>query len=302
MRLGLLIRFIGFLLFAHFSFASQSINEQLGVRSRAMGGAGRAVSTTNEAMHINPAGLSQFQRFNLDADYTLRMNEPLHLLGVSLVDSTTSPLAGGVDFHLGVDSGSGSGALAYLGALALSYMVVENFIFVGGSAKYSFLPEIKTGNNKDIQVNQFGLDAGILARLPYGFSLGAAGYNLVPTNSRRLPLSVGLGAGFNIGGTPTGSKDVLTALGGLTLAFDWLFRDLTAPTGLEHQLSAGAEYLLLDMVPLRVGYTLALAQMEHVVTSGLGFVVNNFGLDGFYEQNVSVFDKRSFGFTMRLFF
>src|SRR5262245_3843645 len=38
------------------------INETLGVRSRAMGGAGRAVSSTNEALYINPAGLSQFVR------------------------------------------------------------------------------------------------------------------------------------------------------------------------------------------------------------------------------------------------
>src|SRR5262245_14142779 len=76
------------------------INETLGVRSRAMGGAGRAVSSTNEALYINPAGLSQFVRFNLDADYVHRFTEATHWAGLSLVDSTSSPFAGGIDFHV----------------------------------------------------------------------------------------------------------------------------------------------------------------------------------------------------------
>jgi len=299
MKLSCLVFCIGSSLVASFSFAVQDVGTQLGVRSRAMGGAGRAIANTNEAMYLNPAGMSQSARFSLDTDYVYRLNDPVHFVGLSLVDSTTNPLAAGLDFHLGIDPTQGTKSLSYLGSLALSFVLVEEAIFLGATGKYAFLPRTL---GDPIQVNQFGVDAGILIKLPKGLSLAATGYNLVPTNSRRLPLSVGLGAGLNLRDDSRAAHDLISAMSGLTVAFDWLLHDFSAPTGMDHQLSAGMEYLFFEAMPLRVGYSYSLARMEHELSGGFGYVSNDFGLEGFYEQNITLLENRSFGIVMRLLF
>jgi hypothetical protein len=288
------------LLFSHVALASSSpIGEQLGIRSRAMGGAGRAVSTTNEALVLNPAGILQFKRFNLDGDYVHRMNEKEHYVGLSLVDARSRPFAGGVDFHLGIDPTQGNKSLGYIGSVALAYPVTEDRLMIGSTVRYAFLAPSTLG---DLQVNQFTMDFGLLARLPYGFSFAAVGYSLVPTKSKRLPLSVGLGIAFNSDDFSPSATNFSTALSGITVAFDWMMRDLTSVTGFENQLMTGAEYPAFGIVPLRAGYTYSLDTREHVVTCGTGFASNDIGIDGFYEQNLTTLDDRSFGVAVRLLF
>lgn len=283
------------LMFASVSLATLNVSEQLGIRSRAMGGAGRAVSTTNESMYLNPAAILQFKRFNLDTDYVHRVNDQDHFVGVSLVDSTSRPFAGGVDFHMAIDPSKGAKSMGYMGSFALAFPVAEDVFMIGSTLKYAFLPITVL----DTQVNNFTFDVGVLTRLPYGFSLAAVGYNLAPTNSKRLPLSVGFGLAFGTAEL-SGASD-FSALSGLTLAFDWLMRDLTAESGFENQLMAGAEFMLY-VVPLRAGYTYSLDTKEHVVTCGTGFASGDIGVDGFYEQNITRIDDRSFGVAVRLLF
>jgi hypothetical protein len=289
---------VGFL-FVPLALASQDINEQLGVRSRAMGGAGRAISTTNEAIYLNPAALSQFRRFNLDADYVHRIDDPEHYVGLSLVDSTTDPFAGAVDFHLGIDPTKGSKSLAYLGSFALSMPVSSDYVYIGASVKYAFLP---VSLADPVQVNQFDVDIGILVKVGYGLSLAAAAYNLVPTNSKRLPLSVAFGLGFSTNDTLDSATDFNAALSGLNIAVDWIMRDLTNATGFQNQLMTGIEYSLFSVVPLRAGYSYALETSEHLVTGGTGFASGDLGVDGFYEQNLTNLSDRSFGAAVRLLF
>lgn len=286
-------------LVASASFANLDLNSQLGVRSRAMGGAGRAISTTNEAIFLNPAGFSQFRRFNLDADYVHDVNDPEHLVGLTLVDSTAQPVAGAVDFHMIVDPSKGSKSLGYMGAFGASMPILGDYLYLGAVVKYSYLP---IATLDPVQVNQFGIDTGLLAKLGYGLSFGVVGYNLVPTNSRRLPLSVGLGVAFSSDDSATSATDMGGALAGLNIAFDWIFRDLTSAAGMENQLMAGAEYLLASIVPLRVGYNYSLEKREHVLSCGTGFASGELGVDGFFEQNLTTTDDRSFGVAVRLLF
>jgi hypothetical protein len=117
-----------------------------------------------------------------------------------------------------------------------------------------------------------------------------------------LPLSIGFGAALNLGGDSKSIKDLVGAFSGLTLAFDWLLSDLTAPGGYENILQTGAEYLLVDSVPLRFGYSYSLAKMEHDLSGGLGIITKDFGLEGFFEQNITATQKRSLGVVITLFF
>lgn len=288
-----------FFLVPTLSWSSQDINDHLGVRTRSMGGAGRAIASTNEALYLNPAGMSQYARFDFDMDYAFQLDNPLHVVGLSIVDSTSQPFAGGVDFHLALDPDNGNNSLSYLVAFALSSALIENTLFVGMTGNYDFLP---TSIFDLAEVNRFGLDVGVLLRISGGISLAAVGYNLIPTNSRRLPLSVGFGAGLNIGGDMSTTRDLVGAFSGVTLAFDWLLRDLTAATGPENQMSTGLEGLLFSAMPVRFGYKYALQTKEHELSGGLGYVASSFGVEGFFEQNITLTQKRSFGIITRMLF
>jgi len=278
--------------------ATQDINETLGIRTRAMGGAGRAVATTNEALYLNPAGISQFSRFNLDGDYVHRFTEATHWSGVSLVDSTSTPFCGGVDFHMGINATQGSNSIAYLGSFALA-LPLDRF-HVGANVRYAYLPATLT----DSLVNQFSVDVGMLALFDYGLSAAVTGYNLVPTNSRRLPLSVGFGVAFRTDQVVVATKNpkLQDMMQGLTVAFDWILRDLTSPNGMQNAMMTGAEYTIASIFPVRAGYTYSLESNEHLFSCGTGFASNDFGIDVFYEQNITNTDDRSFGTAVRLLF
>jgi len=289
----------GMLLFSLSSLAATlDINETLGIRARAMGGAGRAVSTTNEAVTINPAGLAQFTRFNLDGDYVHRVTEATHWVGLSVVDSTSSPFAGGIDFHVGIDPTKGSQSMAYVGTFSTSLPVSPQRLHLGANFKYAYLPVSEV----DSLVNQFTVDTGALVLMDYGLSAAVTAYNLVPTHSKRLPLSVGFGVALKTSEASGQTPRLQNMIDGLTVALDWIMRDLTSKDGFTNQLMVGGEYLIGNIVPLRFGYKYGLEAKEHVITGGTGFASNDIGLDGFFEQNLTNTADRSFGVALRLLF
>ncbi len=269
------------------------INEQQGIRAQSLGGAYRAIANDNNAMHFNPAGLTFFRRFNLDADYIYHERNQLHWTGLSLSDSLTSALAAGLDFHVGVNS-QNPAELSYLTGLSLAYPIFD-ILSLGATIKYAYLPKMLS----EEAVNQVTGDVGLMLKFPFGLSLAAVGYNLIPTLSKRLPLSVGLGAAFNIGGTPGTAVNPASAYSGFTIAVDWLMRNLTSGDQIKHQLSVGGEYYLFDMIPVRLGYTW---DQAHRISAGLGLFFQSIEIDAFFQQDLTHSKYRSFGAALRLFF
>jgi hypothetical protein len=274
-----------------------SINEQQGIRTQSMGGAYRAVANGNEALHFNPAGLPFFKRFNLDADWIYHTRSQRHWTGMSLSDSLTSSLAAGLDFHVGVNTQKAA-ALSYLVGLSLAYPLFDIFS-LGATIKYAYLPKILS---EDV-VNQVTGDIGLILKLPFGLSLAAVGYNLIPVQSKRLPLSFGLGAAFSLGSKHSGvATTAAAAYSGLTIAADWLIRDLTAKEKMEHQLSVGAEYCVIDMIPVRLGYNWSIKNNAHRISAGLGLLFRLIEIDILFQQDLTQTQYRSFGAALRFFF
>ncbi len=272
-----------------------AIIEQQGVRAQSMGGAYRAVANGNDAIHFNPAGLNFFRRFNVDADYLYQDRGGFHWTGLSLSDSMTSVLAAGLDVHIGVDSQK-SGELSYLAGFSIAYPLFE-VLSLGATIRYAYLPKMLS----EEVVNQVTGDVGLMLKFPFGLSLAAVGYNLIPILSKRLPLSVGLGAAFNIGGKPGFATNPIAAYSGFTIAVDWLMRDLTTKDKIEHQLSVGGEYYLLDMIPMRIGYTWSMLDQAQRMSAGLGILFQSLEIDGLFQQDLSHLQYRNFGVALRMF-
>src|SRR2546427_12867430 len=67
-------------------------------RATSMGGAHAAISTGNDALTVNPAGLAQQRRYHLELDGLLDSRFPAQALMASVVDSTSSAVATGFLF------------------------------------------------------------------------------------------------------------------------------------------------------------------------------------------------------------
>lgn len=277
------------------AFSADNITGLIGTRARGMS-AFRAVATGSDALYFNPAGLGQLKRFAIGADYLYRFESKEHLAGGSLTDGSSGILAAGLDFHANVDQGN-QNRTDYFGTFGLAYEMFPDTFWVGASLKYTYM----LATNTDPKISAFTGDAGLLLRLPMGLSLAAVGYNLIPSESSRLPLSVGAGAAWTYCGSPTGN-DPAAAIGSLTLAVDYLALDLAESTRqIRHEISAGAEVAPVDFAFFRAGYTYAITEEHHSVSGGLTLLLDSFQIDGMYHQNISHTDRRSFGVAVKYY-
>src|SRR5438128_3674658 len=67
-------------------------------RATAMGGAHSAIATSNDALTVNPAGLSQIRRYHLEVDGVTDPRFPAQGLMISIVDTASSPVGTGLLF------------------------------------------------------------------------------------------------------------------------------------------------------------------------------------------------------------
>lgn len=273
-------------------------NERFGVRAQALGGAYRAVSTGNDAIYFNPAGMVFNKTYDVDLEYFYQGNlDPHHWAGASLVDSVTAALAAGLDIHAGFKTENKPLNYDILGNLALAYPLADIFS-MGLTLRYAFVSDPVPEQSK----HHFTGDVGLMLRLPLGISLAVVGYNLIPTQMIELPLSVGFGGAFHWGSSGQVITNPATAYTGFTLAADFLMRDLTKIKAMELQFATGAEYYIADLVPIRLGYTFEITQNKHYISGGLGLLLQVIEVDFTFQQNLFESNDQTYGAALRFFF
>jgi hypothetical protein len=289
----------------------------VGARALALGEAYRANATGNDAIYLNPAGLVLLERFATELHYKLDLEDEQHQLDLSVVDSKRSELAAGIGYTFDGQQFTKRASVQHTATLALAYPFFGKVLNVGAGLKYVNVSDAILGN----YLNALSADVGVLAALPFGVSLGAVGYNLIPIQSARVPLAAGFAANLDLGplsalvfGGQPAMRGVMSAgglptskgftpqgpLAGLTLEVDWYMNFLTL-YGIQSRVSTGLEYLAFEVVPLRAGYLYDEQSQDHIVSVGAGFIVPYFGLDVAYQQSVVSPDRRVFATSLKLF-
>lgn len=289
----------------------------VGTRALSMGEAYRSIASSNDAIYFNPAGLVQLPRYSPEIHYQLNLANEEHQADVSVVDSKTSQFAAGVAYTFDGREFSKRASLQHTATLAMAYPFLEKMLCVGAGLKYVNVWDAVVGN----YLNALSADVGLLSRLPFGVSLAGVGYNLIPIRSARVPMSAGFAGSIDLGplsaiiwggeptfgpmgnaaGIPAMTADgVRGPLSGLVLAFDWHLRFFSLE-GPQHRLSAGLEYLLAEMVPIRAGYQWLQETDDHFVSIGSGFIIPYFGLDVGLQQSVNNWDRRTFAASLKFF-
>ena len=126
-------------------------------RATAMGGAHAAIATANDAITVNPAGMSQQRRYHLEVDGLYDSRFPAQALMASIVDTTSSAVGTGFLFERWGSGQPGGRGEGWYGALAYSYALGGNY-YVGGETKYYRFA------TPDGLVRKFAQDAGLLVR------------------------------------------------------------------------------------------------------------------------------------------
>ncbi|MEM7589702.1 MAG: hypothetical protein AAF320_06070 [Myxococcota bacterium] len=278
-------------------WASPGTSPGLGVRARSLGQAYRSISTDGEAVLYNPAGLVSMPRFGIQGNYAYTFVGPVHDAGVMLMDSKTLPLAVGLSYFFDAEPFQtfAEHTFAHLAILSLAYPIFSRNLGLGINLSYRNLPKITA----DGSLHKVSLDTGLTMRFSRWFSVAAVGYNLIPTRVDRVPMGVGLG----LSSVVLAHSEEMTPLGvynGLTLAIDWALNGLLYAESPEHNLSVGAEYLLLTLVPLRVGYQATFAiKKTHRMAFGTGLALGNFGLDLLYSFVIGNVADSIIGFSLQ---
>jgi hypothetical protein len=233
-------------------------------RSTAMGGAQSAIATSNDALSVNPAGLSQTRRYHFELDGIYDAHFPAQGILASIVDSASSPVGSGMIFSRwgsGQPAGRGEGwsmGFAYSG-------VIGQALYMGGQTKFLRY------HTPDGLVAKWAQDVGILSRHG-GFSWAAVVQNLSTENLPLFPFTATAGLAW---GADTDWH----------LAFDYKV-DFSDSNHLKQKAALGAEVLLEEGFALRGGATWDATASLWWASAGVAFLTEKGGLQIVWRRRV----------------
>ena len=233
-------------------------------RSAAMGGAHAAIATSNDALVVNPAGLSQMRRYHFELDGMYDSRFPSQGLYASIVDTASSPVGTGLLFTRwasGQPAGRGEGwGLGF----SYSYAASAGF-FVGGQTKFLRY------HTPDGLIAKWAQDVGILSRRG-NFSWAAVVQNITTEKLRLFPHTATAAMAW-------GSD------ADWHLAFDYRV-DFSDTNNLKHKAALGLEVLADESIALRGGATWDATARQWFASAGIGFLTEKGGLQLVWRRRV----------------
>jgi len=275
--------------------------EIIGTDAMGMGRAFRGVARGNNAIYYNPAGLIQGPYYYLDGVTEFNFTGGQKAFSSSVYDSDTNrwvnaalaftydseqwtenneKLLESDDADVRARFGKRHSINRFFGRVALAVPFFERSVGLGMGLRYMY---IKRPHRRTI--NGVQMDIGLWGRFPFGLSLGATAYDLIPLHYDKTPRRFGWGAAY-------------TAPFGLTLDYDM---DADFDSGPRKGLlshCAGIEYMISGAA-LRSGYTYDGFRKDHFWSVGLGYVGQQFAIQGAYQQGVVHPEDRLMSITIR---
>ncbi|WP_375756847.1 hypothetical protein [Corallococcus exercitus] len=277
--LSLTLSVVPFAARAATSEPAEELRNVASARSLGMGNAFRATGLGADALLGNPAAMALFPAYRIEGTGAYDPRNKEGYLGLSLADSSSGRLALGVDYHwlsLGRGGARTSANLSTLGAA----LPLSQSLIIGLSGHYLRL------NGQQRFANSITMDAGILVRMSEQLTLGVSGHNLIDTENVELTRYFSAHAGY-VGQALVVAFDVRA---------DFETRDSAVLT-----YNTGAEYILDQTIPLRLGYTYDGFQEVSRLTVGAGFMSpGGGGVDLAYQHDLGGLNGRMLALTLRL--
>jgi opacity protein-like surface antigen len=233
---------------------AEDLRDIQSARGYAMGGAFRALGMGTEAVLGNPASIAMWKMYRMEVHGAWDNSNNDLSGGVSVMDAKTSEVAAGLDYHLlSIHSGEGK-TTAHFSTLAFALPITPG-ILIGSSVHYLRLVGPRL-------TNATTADAGLILRLSDSFAAGFSAHNLIDTHNVELTRYYSGHFGFLTG--------LLTVAGDVRADFE--SREKAVLT-----YSVGAEYILGQALPVRVGYTYDGFNKASQLGMGVGFLTGEGG-------------------------
>jgi hypothetical protein len=234
-------------------------------RATAMGGAHAAVATSNDALVVNPAGLSQSRRYHFELDGVYDSTFPAQGVMATIVDTASTPVGSGVLFsRWGSGQRDGRGEGWGLG-FAYSYPAGVN-LFAGGETKF-----LRYRGPEGL-VARWAQDIGLLGRSG-NFSWAAVVQNI---STSAIPLFPPIGT---LGVAWGDDRD-------WRLAIDYK-ADFSDTSHVKHKTAVGGELLVGESMALRTGVTWDSTAHLWWMSAGVGFLTEKGGIQFVWRRRVS---------------
>jgi hypothetical protein len=253
-------------------------------RSAAMAGAMRAAGNGTTAPFSNPANMTLTRVYHIEALGMITPEFGRQVYGGVIVDSITNRLAGGVAVTGGfLDLGDKPNHLdrSFIDVrLALAYPISDAFS-LGLGGRYMKVTEdgdgpfgdskvsggLKDPEDPDSRLSMVNIptfDAGVTVKAGELVVIGVSGQNLSFPDNGIMPTTVG-------GGIAIASDDFTIEVDGVA--------DFTSYSSASMRLMGGGEYLLIDHIPLRLGYRFDQGADSHALSGGVGYIANEFSVE-----------------------
>jgi hypothetical protein len=259
--------------------APVGIPDLVGPRALALS-SGTGIAASNEGIYLNPAAAGARRRYSVEGLLLVdrRGSETAaQLYGGSVVDSQSGPVAGGFSY-VRAQRGEFTGGVWHV---MLSGPIAQDF-HLGVSGKYL---SVKGPRNSSAAT----VDAGLFWQAADLFSLGVAGYNLVPI-ANELAAPRGMGAGVGIGSDRS-----------FQVTADWR-ADFDRAGKATNRYGGGVEVLLGQLVPLRAGWSRDDMLGAKWWSLGAGLVTQaGVMLDVGYRQSLDDPSARTVAATLKIF-
>lgn len=259
-----------------------ALNDLSSSRNMAMGGAFEALGYGGEVIVGNPAGLSLYKRYQIEA--TGSWDVPLgYGFGSVMVADSTNPLAMGISYTFATYGGA-ERRWAHLTNVALSYAIAD-LIHIGITTRHQVIVGPKPANS-------ITMNAGLLVKPTQWLTFGFSGHNLIhvynPDVRRYFVASI-----------------AAQILGQLSPAFDFRM-DFNDPSGAKFSYHGGLEWLIAETFPIRAGYAYdGIANgvpnaSHHYVSGGIGWFSSGSGIDFAYRHEIGGTKGQLLSLTLKL--
>jgi hypothetical protein len=256
-------------------FAGPGLTDLVHARNVGMGGAYRSLGYGGEVVTGNPAAMSLYKRYQVEASASWDIPNGFGLATVALADSTTA-VAAGVAYQF-VTYGGQERRSAHLSTLALATGLGE-VLHVGISARHQVIVGATNANS-------IAVAAGLALRPVEWLTLGVSGHNLNATYNRDVTrFFVGSVSGL--------------FLNQLSPAVD-VRADFNLPTP-RFALHAGLEWLVDKTWPLRIGYERDGIRGREFLSGGVGYFDAGSGVDLGYRHELGGDGGRMIALTAKL--
>ncbi|MFT3841209.1 MAG: hypothetical protein QM723_29725 [Myxococcaceae bacterium] len=253
--------------------------DAMSAQAYGMGGAYSGLGYNADSITGNPAAMSLYKRYLLQASGGYDFTNQYGFGAVGLQDSTTE-WAAGLSYQFVAYGPPGERRTAHLSTAATSF-ALNSAIALGISIRHQAIVGYHGANSVTMA-------AGIVVR-PFDYmTIGVSGNNLIGVWNDDVPRYF-----------------VVTLAGNLpymiTPIFD-LRADFNDPKGARFSFNGGVEWIAFDAFPLRVGYDYDQISHTQHVGMGLGYFSNGTGVDIAYRHELNGTNGHLLSLTVKVQF